>query len=463
MNLSRLSMVTFLAAASLFITTGKSFSEDLANNSVNNQVGVSEAVSSDQKENTDASVQTTDNKLIAENQEITLNVEDSQRETGLIKSWLEGDYATGDWGGLRTKLEDKGITVEVTYTSDQFIKLHGGLNNRHPLRYLGLVDTNLNIDFEKMGLWKGGSFDVRYQNLHGHGLTRGHIGDFQVYDSLDFGPFNQLSEYWYQQGLFDNKFRIKIGKQDANFDFVALDSGFNYINSSGCFPVNIPLPSYPNPSLGVSTFIEPTDWFALRAGIYDGALRGGLSGFDTAFDGKDGAFLINEIGVKPTIKDMPGNYILGWWLHTGDTEEITDADPAHLYGTNYGLYTMFEQMIYKEKADADNDEGLTLIGQYSWAPSNRNELTRYYGAGLQYKGLIASRDEDILGWSANFAKFSHRLRALENRRSEVSLEWFYKMQITPWLSIQPDIQYIIKPNGNGSNAVVMGVRSVINF
>jgi porin len=463
MNLSKLSMVTFLAAASLFINTNKSFSEDLFDSNIANPVAASVTIPVSEENQNVVSAQTTANSLLAENQEITLKKEDTQEETGRMKSWIEGDYATGDWGGLRSKLEEKGLTLEVTYTSDQFIKLHGGLDKKHPLRYLGLIDTNLIVDTEKMGLWKGGTFDIRYQNLHGHGLTRNHIGDYQGYDSLDYGPFNQLSEYWYQQSLFDNKFRIKIGKQDANFDFISLENGFNYVNSSWCFPLNIPFPSYPAPSLGVMASVEPTDWLALRAGIYDGALRGGLSGFDTAFDGKDGAFIINELGIKPTIKDMPGNYLFGWWLHTGDVDEISDSETPQVYGTNYGFYTQFEQMVYKEKADAENDEGLRVLGQYSWAPSNRTELTRYYGAGLQYKGLVPSRDEDILGMSTNFAKFSHRLRALENMRTEVSMEWFYKMQLTPWLSIEPDIQYIIKPSGNGSNAVVMGVRSVINF
>ena len=35
---------------------------------------------------------------------------------------------------------------------------------------------------------------------------------------------------------------------------------------------------------------------------------------------------------------------------------------------------------------------------------------------------------------------------------------FYKAQITPLMSVQPDIQYVISPSGIYRDALVVGVR-----
>ena len=45
------------------------------------------------------------------------------------------------------------------------------------------------------------------------------------------------------------------------------------------------------------------------------------------------------------------------------------------------------------------------------------------------------------------------------------LEWTYEVAIAPWLTLQPDLQYIIKPSGmnNIANALVGGMQIAINF
>jgi porin len=58
------------------------------------------------------------------------------------------------------------------------------------------------------------------------------------------------------------------------------------------------------------------------------------------------------------------------------------------------------------------------------------------------------------------------------RSQEVVLELSYLVQVTPhWMTLQPDLQYIINPsggvlNGNGSprrDALVLGLRSKLTF
>ena len=48
---------------------------------------------------------------------------------------------------------------------------------------------------------------------------------------------------------------------------------------------------------------------------------------------------------------------------------------------------------------------------------------------------------------------------------EMVVEFTYQSQITPWLVVQPDIQYLINPSGSSqlSNAFVIGARAAIIF
>ena len=49
--------------------------------------------------------------------------------------------------------------------------------------------------------------------------------------------------------------------------------------------------------------------------------------------------------------------------------------------------------------------------------------------------------------------------------SELTIEASYRAVLTPWLSVQPDLQYIINPGGDAGlrNALVIGVRTQLGF
>lgn len=294
--------------------------------------------------------------------------QDESSEPSKLKGWISGDYATGNWGGIRNHLEEHGISVSGSYTNDNFMKLHGGLNKKYPITYLGLVDTSVDIDTHKLGLWKGGHLNVHFQNLHGKGLTNKYVGDIQVFDNADGKAFTQLSEYWYEQSLFKDRFKLKAGKEDANNDFANFNSGMNFIHSSYGFMPIIPLPSYPEQAMGLVATIKPIDCITVKSGWFDGDGRGGQTGFNTAFSGKSSSLFLEQVGISHKIKNHPGNYFAGYWLKTAKTEELTNESEPQLFAQNTGMYAVAEQMIFKEnKKDSEDNQGLTIFGQFAWA------------------------------------------------------------------------------------------------
>ncbi|NOZ23197.1 MAG: carbohydrate porin [Planctomycetes bacterium] len=381
-------------------------------------------------------------------------------------------HATGDWGGLRNRLNEGGITPEVIYTGEVFSNWHGGINTNDATEYLSNLDMTLTLDTEKLGLWPGGTFFVYGEQLTGRAITERHVGDLQFLSNLDAQPFTQVSEYWYEQSLFNNTLRIRAGKQDGNTSFAVVDHGLDFINSSFGLPPTIPMPTFPDPGLGIAFFLEPADWLWVGGGIYDGDSDGGQWGFSSAFDGEGGTFSVVEAALKPAFGKggrLPGKYSFGFWHHSDDHFEKIAPTPAQdqptprIFTRNYGLYAGIDQVLFRESAYEADEQGLAVFGQFGWAPADRNEIAHYYGAGMTYTGLIPGRDADVFGIALAHARLSWRMKRIDGRTHETAMECFYKMQVTPYLTVQPDIQYILNPGGDGKDALVGGLRFAIAF
>ena len=392
----------------------------------------------------------------------------------LSKPWLQWQHATGDWGGVRPWLRERGFILDIGYLADGFTNLYGGLNTSDACTYNGLLSFSLAIETGPLGLWKGGTFFLDFQQIRGQDITESHVGDLQVLDNAAAPDRTQVAEYWYQQTLLDNVLRVKLGKMDANADFAWVEYGLEFINSSAGYPPNIPLPTYPDPALGVVLFIEPVDWFYVGGGVYDTDGSGDRWGFDTAMHGRDDSLAMAELGLRPSLplfgRKLPGTYRVGGWYHSGTWEIFSDdpgTDEEHEPRTrrgNSGLYLAFDQALLPDFPDSDDEEqGLGAFFQFSWAPSAWNEISHYFGGGLQYIGLIPTRNHDITGIGLFHAGISGRLRSFEDRQSETAVEFFHKFQLAPWLSIKPDMQYIVNPGGRAGGAFVVGVRTEIAF
>ena len=388
--------------------------------------------------------------------------EKAEIERTVVKDWLDGNYATGKWFGARPLFEEHGVTVNSSLLYTPMMKTDGGLSGERGGKGYSLYNLSVTVDTEKAGLWKGGSFYALYQRKAGYGLTglngyNGAMGDWMGLDGWDYRQINQISEYWYQQKLFKEKVRLKVGKQDANCDFGFLNSGWDFMNLAFSINPTVPMPTYPDQTFGFVAEINPNEKISLRNGIYN----------------KDSApFNISEIEFKPTIKKMPGRYSIGAWemsdrsgMSTTGGLDSTGNVYYNNFNRNFGAYAQFEQMVYKEKKDDDNDmQGLVVFGQFGMSPSNRNDMSRYMGGGLNYRGPIPKRDKDRAGIAVGSGNFASRLSDVTSQvGDETVVEAFYRAQITPWFYLQPDVQFIMNPSGCYQNSVAFGLRSVITF
>lgn len=384
------------------------------------------------------------------------------------KPWLEWSRATGDWGGARTKLEEFGLTINGSWSLDWSSVWSGGLTNKASTRQL--LDINATLDLQKVVGLEGGTVYANFYSTDGRGGSE-HAGDYTgVSNNFTGVNVHQLAELWYQQWFFDKKARIKVGKVDANAEFAFFSSTGDFLNGGSVNPTTLypVFPTYPNPATAVNLFVYPTEQWHIGAGFYDGSIAigkpTGRLGPATFFDG-DAYFWIIESGFTWSSLGALGNgraLAGGWW----STPEFTAFDGSTQDGQG-GFYVMLEQQLLKREGvdkELDAKKGLFAFGEYGWADEDVNAVSNHVGLGLVSHGTFAGRDSDSAGVMWNWIDFSSAPGS-SFEGDEHSFEVYYKVQLTPWASLTPDLQYIINPSGNPAvdDALVGAVRLIIVF
>jgi len=439
--------------------------------------------------------------------------------------WWKWDYATGDWFGVRTTLEDKGVEISGGYTADVWGNTTGGL--KQGAVYTGLLDFDATVDLEKLLGWKGASLSTTWLWLSGRDASEDLVGNFLTISNI--AGFNTLRmlELWFQQDFFQRGddgppgLSIRAGQITADSEFVISDYGALFTNGTFGWPAflytNIPEggPGYPMGTLGVRVAVNPWEWMTLQSAVFQGnvfAQNVNRHGFRWDLNPDLGYFWINELQVRWNQGDdtnaLPGQAKFGAWFHTDSFADpffdengvpLADADSSgnpETHRWNYGFYWILDQMLYREPGELGtaaglskdgksvaatkgskqivekpSKQGLGWFGRIAFEPQDRNFVGFYFETGLVYIGLISTRDEDELGIGFAYAQLTNGARQtleLEGSRgvgAEMVLEFTYKAILTPWLYIQPDAQLIINPGATQdlNNAFVIGGRVSINF
>ena len=109
-------------------------------------------------------------------------------EPDSVGSWPWGTSdLTGNWGGLRDKLSDSGVSFNGTATVDLSTVMGDAPKRGFVMPYL--VDVNLSLDTGRMGLWQGGEAFIDFQQAGSTNLASDYVPDFWGWDAVY--PFAQ--------------------------------------------------------------------------------------------------------------------------------------------------------------------------------------------------------------------------------------------------------------------------------
>jgi len=353
----------------------------------------------------------------------------------MLASPAMAEGLSGDWGGQRQQMEDNGISVNVGYTGEAVRNFDPGLNNpKKVTTYHDNLDLELELDSEKAGLWSGGTLYVHGLRNHGGDPTANVIGDLQTASNIEAPDQFIVHEAWYEQAFVDGDFSLLLGLHDMNSEFYVSEYASLMLNSSfGIGPEvsgNVPASLFPQAGLGARLYYAPFEGVNIRAAIYDGdpATRG--------FKAGEGEMVVVETGFS----DGENNSVkAGYWMHS--------ANPTFsgvTFNRNYGFYGIIDREIMPLE-----DGAVGIFMQYGSAPSDRNQVYGYFGAGLHVQGAIPGRAEDQFGLAIARATSHNGINVASVTESTTELT--YRAQIMPWLVLQPSFQWISNPGAVNTN------------
>jgi porin len=200
-------------------------------------------------------------------------------------------------------------------------------------------------------------------------------------------------------------------------------------------------------------------------------------GTDFSINSRDGALVAFEasylLNQSPNNRGLIGTYRIGTFIQQGDystwesqaANALNPSKPLR-YGTNYMVYGVADQQLFK-----NGQYTVDSFVRAGFASSSLSLVSNYLEGGFNFIGYVPSRPYDVAGIgvarSGISKQFSESQVEQGNPRSssETVIELTYKIQLAPWGSIQPDLQYVINPSGvDGSrNAFIFGIRSTIAF
>ena len=357
------------------------------------------------------------------------------------------DTAILGWFGARAYLADRGLSFDISLTADESKNLRGGADTNNDV-FRHLFDFRANLDTKKLGGWEGGTFSIDFQNQAGRNGTDLY-GDAQGFDNIDADGRTEISELWYEQ-IFGDTLRLKVGKVDANTEFAAVAAASQFLGSSfGYSPTITGLPTYPDPAVSFNVFYTPVPWFYVQYGVYDGG-DGNTTGNHsprTAWRQPADYFHIAEAGFHWNLADgtLPGHAAVGVSYANGRFDRFRGGQQN---GTQ-SIYALVEQkLIHTVPSEKDNERGVYAFAQFGSADEEVNDFRQHVGAGITWVGPYASDNLDALGIGFSTVFFSDATGSPYTRDSETSIEAFYNFQATSYLSIKPDLQYVIHPGGD---------------
>jgi porin len=415
----------------------------------------------------------------------------------------DSPWMTGDWGGLRTELLEKGYDLSLEYVGEVGSNLDGGYNDDTTARYSDQFALGVKMDLEKILGWNDAEFKLAITERSGRNISNDRIGDPRAgtlsssQEVWGRGQTWRLTQMWFKQGYFDNKLNVKIGRFGPGEDFNSFPCDFQNLafcgsqvgNWVGNIWYNWPVSQW---ALRIKYNITPEVY--AQVGVFEqnpSYLETG-NGFKLSGSGTKGMILPVELVWTPKLNDLPGEYRVGYYYSTAKADDVYEdgnGQPAAISGASYkshsskhGAWIVAQQQITSHNGSASR--GLSVFANATVHDKDTNVVDNYQQIGLTYMGPFDARPKDDIG--VGIARIHVNEDARKNRRlvndlnniddydnpsylpiqdTEYNAEVYYGFHVTNWLTVRPNLQYIKHPGGVNQvdDALVAGLKIQSKF
>ena len=395
-------------------------------------------------------------------------------------------WMSGDWGGTRTELLEKGYDFTLDYVGEAATNLHGGYNDDRTARWSDQFALGMKLDLQKILGWNDAEFKLAITERSGRNLSNDRISDpragqfSSVQEVWGRGQTWRLTQMWVKQKYFDGALDVKVGRFGEGEDFNSFPCDFQNLafcgsqvgNWVGGIWYNWPVSQW---AMRVKYNITP-EFFA-QVGVFEqnpSNLETG-NGFKLSGSGTKGMILPVELVWAPQVNGLPGEYRLGYYYSTAKADDI--EDPSRTHSSKHGWWVVAQQQVTAHNGDANR--GLNLFANFTVHDKATNVVDNYQQVGLVYKGAFDGRPKDDIGFGVarihvndDVKKRSELLNAANGiddydnpgfmpiQRTEYNAELYYGFYVTNWLTVRPNLQYIKSPGGvdEVDNALVAGLK-----
>lgn len=395
---------------------------------------------------------------------------------------------TGDWGGTRTDLANKGIQFDVTFTQTVQSVVDGGRDS--DTRYGGSLDYVLTLDLMRMGVMPGALIKFRGESRYG-ASANGIAGPllpvntdafFPLGDGLDDDIAFTLTNFTYYQFLSE-QFGIFLGKLDT------LDSDLNefasgrgtsqFMNANLAFPT-APLLTVPYATLGAGIIWMPTKSITITSVVMNADDSSTTTGFD---DFGEGTTWASEAQFRYQLGTLPGGqnagFIYGFdnnFLVLGDRFVFQPGQGlvAPTTDETWAAYWSLWQYVFVEQASdvpidllngKQDHQGVGIFLRIGFADDDTSPFDLTVSGGIGARGIIPSRDNDTCGIAFYYTSLeSGRLAGIAGIDDKsFGFEAYYNLHVTPAAQLTFDVQVVESAQDSIDTAVVLGLRLNLQF
>ena len=396
---------------------------------------------------------------------------------------------TGDWFGLRSKMEDSGVTFSGRGTHFGF-GIVGGINRPVPaplgqgdaFDYTGRGEYDLTFDLDKLVGLPHGSLLVRAEHWFGQfgnvslrtGTNPPAVFPTVLPPVADEPGVPMLTSFFYTQPL-SRQLVLFFGKREMvgafDQDIFAGGDGTSHFVNQGFIgsPTYLDALPYSTVAMGAAS---PQDWGRATIQVFDAKERSNeFMDLGTLFS--KGLYVQGEVRVDTHFFDLPGEHHIGFvYKHLVRTLPVAgpappgELPPASLQGTgtrhdSYTLYYGFDQYLFHY--GEDSKRGWGIFGRAAIGDPSPSPLGSFVSFGIGGNSPFGRERGDTFGIGWYFAGVSSSVspgqRLLLGQGSGNAVEVFYNIQVTPWLNVTPDFQYLT-PNASriANDSFLFGLR-----
>lgn len=363
---------------------------------------------------------------------------------------------TGDWGGIRKDLVEKGVRYDASITQVGQGVVDGGKDGTW--EYGARGNITMNLDTQKLNLWPGGFLTLEMEGKWDDAVN-GKTGALMPVNSSHLYPMPTSHDFnipnlTYAQ-FFSHYAGVIVGKIDTTVgdenEFAHGKGDSQFFNLAlNLNPVT--LVATPYSTLGSGLIVLPTqdpNEALVKFLVLSATGKASTSGFESL--SSDNLTFVGEGRVRTDFFGLTGHQLLGleYANRTYTSMEqrlgsILDGDPAKKSDT-WALFYNFDQFLYE--TDKEKGQGIGVFGRFGASDGSPNLMQYFFSFGVGGKGVIPGRESDRFGLGYYYLNIDGPtlegpLRTRAALRDEWGFEAFYNVAVTPWMLLTPDIQVI---------------------